>query len=42
MTDINECSITNVCSGQGKCINTYASYDCLCDIGYYGMHCEMC
>ena len=38
VTDIDECNdtISNMCSGNATCINTVASYDCLCHNGYTG------
>ena len=33
-SDINECSIRNICGAYKKCINTRGSYTCICKSGY--------
>ena len=34
LTDIDECSKTDVCPIRSKCINTPGSYSCKCRYGY--------
>ncbi|ELU13455.1 hypothetical protein CAPTEDRAFT_213669 [Capitella teleta] len=37
--DLNECE-TNPCLHNGQCINTHASFSCVCAVGYSGERCE--
>ncbi|XP_034945316.1 protein crumbs isoform X2 [Chelonus insularis] len=39
--DINECIQNNYDCGSGQCINLPGSFECRCDHGYCGKHCEM-
>ncbi|CAF1204774.1 unnamed protein product [Adineta ricciae] len=39
--DINECTtIPGICANGGRCINSYGSYLCFCNSGFYGNNCE--
>lgn len=40
ITDVDECIIQAPCENNGTCINNYGSYECLCDNGWLGDHCE--
>jgi len=40
--DINECTtIPGICANGGRCINSYGSYLCFCNSGFYGTNCEI-
>lgn len=40
--DINECvTIPGICANGGRCLNTYGSYLCYCNPGFYGTNCEI-
>lgn len=38
--NINECEDENPCQHNGTCIDLSPYYECLCLIGYKGMHCD--
>ena len=38
--DIDECATSGLCGVHGTCNNTAGSYNCLCDNGWTGDHCE--
>ncbi|CAF4664359.1 unnamed protein product [Rotaria sp. Silwood1] len=40
--DINECTtIPGICANGGRCLNSYGSYLCFCNSGFYGTNCEI-
>ncbi|CAF3582391.1 unnamed protein product [Rotaria sordida] len=40
--DINECTtIPGICANNGRCLNSYGSYLCFCNSGFYGTNCEI-
>ncbi|UJR35334.1 hypothetical protein I4U23_028095, partial [Adineta vaga] len=40
--DINECTtIPGICANGGRCINSYGSYICFCNSGFFGTNCEI-
>lgn len=39
LTDIDECE-SNPCKNSARCVDSVASYNCLCTAGYDGDNCE--
>ena len=39
--DIYECDDSNICNGNGICVNTQESFKCICNDGFVGEYCEL-
>lgn len=39
--DFNECIIKVPCENNGTCINNHGSYECNCEDGWRGKHCDI-
>ena len=37
ISDVNECADPDICDTNARCINSAASYDCVCNSGYAGL-----
>ena len=41
VADVDECA-SNPCRNNGRCVDGFKSYTCVCPYGYVGINCEKC
>ena len=39
-TDVNECTTIQPCMNEGRCVNLFGTYQCICKTGWMGKNCD--